>query len=60
MEWDIYPHEDGSGDWVVQAINFENDGEIDTTVFSGSNTKRRAQEYHQWMSRSKKMAAAQS
>lgn len=48
MEWTIQPHEDGSGDWVVTAIDFAGDGEIFTTIFSGSSSKERAQEYFAW------------
>jgi hypothetical protein len=48
MEWNIYPHEDGSGDWVVEAINHEDDGQIYTTIFSGSDTEKRAREYFDW------------
>jgi hypothetical protein len=48
MEWEIFPHEDGSGDWVVEAINFAGDGEIHTTIFSGISAEVRAREYLDW------------
>jgi hypothetical protein len=48
MKWSIYAHEDGSGDWVVQAINFAGDGEIYTTIFSDSDARTRAEEYYNW------------
>jgi hypothetical protein len=48
MEWEVFPHEDGSGDWVVEAINFAGDGEIHTTIFSGISAESRAREYIAW------------
>lgn len=57
MEWNIYPHEDGSGDWVVQAINFAGDGELYTTIFTDSNAEDRAREYYNWQRAKNQMAA---
>ncbi|MGO9096993.1 MAG: hypothetical protein ACLQGV_17440 [Bryobacteraceae bacterium] len=51
MQWTIFPHEDNSGDWVVEAINFGGDGEIFTAIFSGSSSRERAQEYYTWKQR---------
>jgi len=48
MEWDIFKSEDGSGSWVVQAMNFDGDGEIYTVTFSDSDAKVRAREYYHW------------
>jgi hypothetical protein len=48
MEWAVYPHEDGSGDWVVEAINIEGEGEIYTTIFSGPSAEQRARKYAEW------------
>jgi hypothetical protein len=48
MEWDIYKSEDGSGNWVVQAMNFDGDSEIYTVTFSDSDAKRLAREYYNW------------
>ena len=48
MEWDIFKSEDGSGHWVVQAMNFDADGEIYTVTFSDSDAKARAKEYYNW------------
>jgi hypothetical protein len=45
MEWDIFKSEDGSGNWVVQAMNFDGDGEIYTVASSDSDAKARAREY---------------
>jgi hypothetical protein len=48
MEWDIFKSEDGSGSWVVQAMNFEGDGEIYTVIFSDCDAEARAREYYNW------------
>ncbi|HMH05048.1 MAG TPA: hypothetical protein VK579_00060 [Terriglobales bacterium] len=48
MEWDIFKSEDGSGNWLVQAMNFDGDGEIYTVTFSDSDAKARAIEYYNW------------
>jgi hypothetical protein len=53
----MFPHEDGSGDWVVEAINFTGDGEIYTTIFSGSNAEQRARDYYEWKGQSVRLAA---
>ena len=51
MEWDIFKAEDGSGNWVVQAMNFDGDGEIYTVTFSDSDARARAREYYNWKTR---------
>jgi len=48
MEWDIFKSEDGSGNWVVQAMNFDGDGEIYTVTFSDLDAEGRAREYYNW------------
>lgn len=48
MQFKTYPHEDNSGDWIVEAINPEGEGEIFTAIFSGPNAKARAEEYANW------------
>jgi len=48
MEWDIFKSEDGSGNWVVQAMDFDGDGEIYTVIFSDFDAKARAREYYNW------------
>jgi hypothetical protein len=57
MQWEIFPHEARSGDWVVEGINFAGDGEIYTMIFSGSDAEERAREYFAWKQQSA-MAAA--
>jgi hypothetical protein len=48
MEWHIYPHEDRSGDWVVQGIDINGEGEIFTTIFTDADAEARAREYYEW------------
>lgn len=48
MEWHIYQHEDGSGDWVVQGIDVDGEGEIFTTMFTDSDAESRARAYYDW------------
>lgn len=36
------------GEWVVEAINMDGDGEIYVTVFAGPESKKRASEYASW------------
>ncbi len=48
MEWDIFKSEDGSGNWVVQAMNFDGDGEIYTVTFSDFDPEAAAREYYNW------------
>ena len=48
MEWNVFPHEDNSGDWVVEGANVSGEGEIFTTIFSGIAAESRAREYFVW------------
>jgi hypothetical protein len=48
MQWQIFPHEHRSGDWVVQGIDIADDGKVYTTIFSDSGAERRAHEYLEW------------
>jgi hypothetical protein len=57
MQWTIFPHEDGSSDWVVEAINIEGEGEIFTAIFSGSSAEQRAREYAAWKQEAAGLAA---
>lgn len=52
MEFNVYPHEDNSGDWVVEAIDLNGDGEIRTAIFSGRGARESAEEYANWKQRS--------
>lgn len=42
MDFNVYPHEDNSGDWVVEIIDADGEGEISTTIFTGKNSEQRA------------------
>jgi hypothetical protein len=37
-----------AGDYRVEAINKENDGEVYVAIFSGPDAKIRAEEYARW------------
>jgi hypothetical protein len=45
MDFNVYPHEDNSGDWVVEIIDTNGEGEILTAIFSGKNAQQRAESY---------------
>jgi hypothetical protein len=53
----MFPHEDGSGRWVVEGIELSFAGEFYRAVFSGSEAERRAREYCEWQSQSQALAA---
>jgi hypothetical protein len=38
------------GGWVVEAINFDRDGEVYRTLFTGPEAETRAREYADWKS----------
>ncbi|MGA2205310.1 MAG: hypothetical protein ABSG10_01130 [Terracidiphilus sp.] len=57
MQWEIFQHEDKSGDWVVEGINFSGDGEIYTTIFSGASAESRARQYLAWANAPELVAA---
>ena len=46
------------GEWVVEAINHEGDGEIYIAAFSGPEAKERAAEYAAWKQISARQTAA--
>jgi hypothetical protein len=48
MQWQIFPQEHKSGDWVVQGIDIADGGKVYTTIFSDSGAERRAHEYLEW------------
>jgi hypothetical protein len=48
MQFSVYPHEDNSGDWVVEAIDIDGEGEILTAIFSGRDAQKRAESYADW------------
>ncbi len=48
MKHEVFEAEDGSGDYIAEAIALPGEGEIFTAVFSGPDAKNRAQEYAAW------------
>src|SRR5207244_11677337 len=45
MEWTCFEDKQKSGDWRVEAIDYENEGAVYVTIFSGPDTRERAEEY---------------
>ena len=37
------------GEWLAEAINYEGDGEIHGTIFTGILAQERAEQYAEWM-----------
>jgi hypothetical protein len=46
MEYEIFK---GSNGWLVEAINFEGEGEIYPAMFYGIDAEKRAKEYADFM-----------
>ncbi len=45
MEWECFEDRKNRGDWRVEAIDFDKEGEVYVTIFSGPHARERAQEY---------------
>ncbi len=45
MEWECFEDMKNKGDWRVEAIDFDNEGEVYVTIFSGRGSRKRAHEY---------------
>jgi hypothetical protein len=45
MEWECFEDRSNKGDWRVEAIDFDHEGDIYITIFSGPDSQQRAQEY---------------
>lgn len=45
MTWEVAESKNTPGEWVVEAINRDGDGEIYAAIFSGPNAEQRAREY---------------
>jgi hypothetical protein len=45
MEWECFEDTKNRGDWRVEAIDFENEGAVYVTIFSGPESQERAREY---------------
>lgn len=48
MEYDVAPDRVYPGDWRVEAIDRDGDGEAYVTIFSGPQSEQRAREYAAW------------
>ena len=48
MEWKAAKDQNNSQDWRVEAIDFENEGEVNVAIFCGPNAKSLASEYAAW------------
>jgi hypothetical protein len=48
MQYEAIPARDTAGEWVVEAINHDNDGEVYMARFSGPHAEDRANEYAAW------------
>jgi hypothetical protein len=45
MEWTCLEDKRNSGDWRVEAIDFDDEGKVYVTIFSGPEAQERAEEY---------------
>lgn len=45
MEWECFQDMKNKGDWRVEAIDFDNEGAVYVTIFSGPGSRKRAHEY---------------
>lgn len=48
MEWKAFEDKQNPGDWRVEAIDFENEGAVYVTIFSGPDARERAEDYAAW------------
>lgn len=48
MEYEVIQSQDVPGEWRVEAIDFETDGQVYVTIFSGPEAQERAHEYAAW------------
>lgn len=48
MDWEVIEDRQHPGDWRVEAINHDGDGETYVTIFSGPSAQTRAEEYAAW------------
>ena len=45
MEWECFEDMRNKGDWRVEAIDFDNEGAVYVTIFTGPGSRKRAREY---------------
>ena len=48
MKYEVFEDKKVPGDWRVEAIDYESEGEVYVVVFSGFKSKEMAEEYHAW------------
>jgi len=48
MDWEVFRDKEFLYDWRVEAINYDGDGEIYCTAFSGPLAEERARSYAAW------------
>jgi hypothetical protein len=48
MLYEVTESKGTKGEWHVEAINYDVDGEIYVTIFSGPKAQERAKDYAQW------------
>jgi len=52
MRYEVIESREIPGEWRVEAINFDGDGEVYVAIFSGPSAKVRAKEYATWKNES--------
>ncbi len=48
MTFEAMADQKNSGEWRVEAIDFNNEGQVYVAIFSGPNAEKRAEEYAIW------------
>jgi hypothetical protein len=48
MTYEVVQSRDSPDEWRVERIDYESDGEIEVTIFSGRDAAVRAKEYADW------------
>jgi hypothetical protein len=48
LYYDVVEAENYPGEWRVEAVNYDGDGEVYVTIFSGPLAEARAREYADW------------
>lgn len=48
MRYEVAESRNATGEWRVEAIDTDNDGQIYVALFSGPEARERAEEYAEW------------
>lgn len=48
VEWIAVEDKRTPGEWRVEAMDFDNEGKVYVTIFSGPESRQRAEEYAEW------------